>query len=101
MDMRIRQYIYKALRSAGGFRHPLRYGRSRGRMEQNANEVDGQRGPRFLVQTDDLQMSRAPRKQKKKREGSPKNNVLVGNYRVRRAERSENIPRVSYEVGEM
>ena len=34
-------------------------------------------------------------------EGSPTINILVGNYRLRRAERWENIPRVSSEVGEI
>ena len=34
-------------------------------------------------------------------EGSPTNNIIVGNHRLRRAERWENIPRVSSEVGEI
>ena len=34
-------------------------------------------------------------------EGSPTNNVIVGSYRLRRAERWDNIPRVSSEVGEI
>ena len=31
-------------------------------------------------------------------EGSPTNNIIVGNYRLRRAERWENVSRVSSEV---
>ena len=34
-------------------------------------------------------------------EGSPTNNIIVGNHRLRRAERWENIPRVSSKVGEI
>ena len=34
-------------------------------------------------------------------EGSPTNNIVVGNCRLRRAERWENIPRVFSEVGEI
>ena len=34
-------------------------------------------------------------------EGSPVNNVVVSNYRLRRAERWKNIPRLSAEVGEI
>ena len=37
---------------------------------------------------------------KKNQEGSPTNNILDGNYRLRRAERWENIPTVSSDVGE-
>ena len=34
-------------------------------------------------------------------EGSPTNNILVGNFRLRRAERWENMPRVSSKVDEI
>ena len=34
-------------------------------------------------------------------EGSPTNNILVGKYRLRRAEMWQNIPRVSSDVGEI
>lgn len=34
-------------------------------------------------------------------EGSPTNTILLGNYRLRKAGRWENVPRVSCEVGEI
>ena len=38
---------------------------------------------------------------KEVQEGSPPNNIIVGKYRLRMAERWENIPSVSSEVGEI
>ena len=41
------------------------------------------------------------KKSKEFQEGSPTDNIIVGNFRLRRAERWENIPRVSSEVAEI
>ena len=42
------------------------------------------------------------RKESKKiQEGRPKNNFIVGNYRLKRTERWDKTPRVSFEVGEI
>ena len=40
-------------------------------------------------------------KSKELREGSPTNNFLVGNYGLRRAERWEDMPSMSSEMGEI
>ena len=44
---------------------------------------------------------RESKESKEIQERSPTANIIVGNYRLRRAERWENIPRVSSEVGEI
>ena len=38
---------------------------------------------------------------KESHEGSPTNDIIAGNYRLKRAERWENIPTVCSEVGEI